>query len=134
MPILVYVENAAGKFKKAVYEAVSYAKAVADSLDTTVTALSIGEVDESELQTLGNYGASDVLYVSADRLTHVVNQAYASIIAQAADQTGAPLIILSNTFSGRGLAPRVAAKLEAGLADGAVDLPTVTGDVLTVKK
>src|SRR5690606_15812653 len=56
------------------------------------------------------------------------------ISAQTAYHIDATVIILSNTFSGRGLAPRVAAKLGAGLVDGAVDLPTVAGDTLTVKK
>ena len=134
MSVLVYTESAAGKFKKSAHEAVSYARAVAEQLGTDVTALSIGDVDASELQALGNYGASNVWSVSADRLKNFINQAYASIIAQAADQSGASVIIISNTFSGRGLAPRVAAKLGAGLADGAVDLPEVTGNVLTVKK
>ncbi|WP_353183795.1 electron transfer flavoprotein subunit alpha/FixB family protein [Parapedobacter lycopersici] len=134
MSVLVYTESVAGKFKKSAHEAVSYAKAVAEQLGTNVTALSIGDVDASELQALGNYGASNVWSVSAERLKNFINQAYASIIAQAADQSGASVIIISNTFSGRGLAPRVAAKLGAGLADGAVDLPEVAGDVLTVKK
>ncbi len=134
MSVLVYTESAAGKFKKSAHEAVSYARAVAEQLGTDVTALSIGDVDASELQALGNYGASNVWSVSAERLKNFINQAYASIIAQAADQSGASVIIISNTFSGRGLAPRVAAKLGAGLADGAVDLPEVTGNVLTVKK
>ncbi|WP_257656854.1 electron transfer flavoprotein subunit alpha/FixB family protein [Parapedobacter lycopersici] len=134
MSVLVYTESASGKFKKSAHEAVSYARAVAEQLGTDVTALSIGDVDASELQALGNYGASNVWSVSADRLKNFINQAYASIIAQAADQSGASVIIISNTFSGRGLAPRVAAKLGAGLADGAVDLPEVTGNVLTVKK
>lgn len=134
MSVLVYTESVAGKFKKSAHEAVSYANAVAEQLGTNVTALSIGDVDTSELQALGNYGASNVWSVSAERLKNFINQAYASIIAQAADQSGASVIIISNTFSGRGLAPRVAAKLGAGLADGAVDLPEVAGDVLTVKK
>ncbi|RZM24441.1 MAG: electron transfer flavoprotein subunit alpha/FixB family protein, partial [Pedobacter sp.] len=37
MSVLVYVEQADGKFKKSVYEAVSYAKAIAGQTDTTVT-------------------------------------------------------------------------------------------------
>jgi len=134
MPILVYTENTDGKFKKTVYEVVSYAKAIADDLDTPVIAVSIGDVDQSELASLGNYGASRVLHVSSDQLARFVNQAYASVIAAAADHTGSDLIVISNSFSGKGLAPRVAAKLEAGLADGAVELPRIMGDKLSVKK
>ncbi len=134
MSVLVYTENTDGTFKKSVYEVVSYAKAIADNLHTDVTAISIGDVDAAELASLGKYGASRVLDVSSDQLKKFVNQAYASVIANAANHLGANLVVISNSFSGKGLAPRVAAKLEAGLADGAVELPTIDGDKLTVKK
>ncbi len=134
MSVLVYVENAAGKFKKSTFEAVSYASAIASKLNITVTALSIGDVSDSELAQLGRYGAAKTLNVSNDKLKTFVNQAYAAIIADAAKKEDAQVVIIGNTFSGKGLAPRVAVKLEAGLADGAIELPTINGSTLTVKK
>jgi len=133
MSVLVYVEQAEGKFKKSVFEAVSYAKAIADQQSTNLTAISIGDVADSELTELGKYGASKVLNVSADQLKTFVNQAYASVIASAAEKEGADIIVLSNSFSGKGLAPRIAVKLKAGLADGAVELPNTDGK-FSVKK
>lgn len=123
MSVLVYVEQVEGKFKKSVFEAVSYAKAVADQQNTNLTAISIGNVAESELKTLGQYGASRVLNVGSDQLQQFVNQAYASVIAEAAQKEGAAIVVLSNSFSGKGLAPRIAVKLRAGLADGVTSLP-----------
>ncbi|MEC3879811.1 electron transfer flavoprotein subunit alpha/FixB family protein [Parapedobacter sp. 10938] len=134
MSVLVYTEHTEGKFKKSAYEVVSYAKAIADLMGASVTAVSIGDVEPADLAALGNYGAAKVLHVSSDRLTQFINQAYASVIAAAAQHTGATVVIISNTFSGKGLAPRVAAKLEAALADGAVELPEIDGDKLRVKK
>ena len=134
MSVLVYTENTNGSFKKSVYEVVSYAKSLADSLNTSLTALSIGNVDSAALASLGNYGASRVLNVSSTQLQQFVNQAYASVIAAAANQVGADRIVISNSFSGKGLAPRVAAKLQAGLADGVVELPHIDGGTTTVKK
>lgn len=134
MSVLVYTEHTEGKFKKSAYEVVSYAKAIADLLGTSVTAVSIGDVDSPDLAALGNYGASKVLHVSSDQLTQFVNQAYASVIAAAAAHAAANVVVVSNTFSGKGLAPRIAAKLEAALADGAVELPQIEGDKLKVKK
>ncbi|MHA4895161.1 electron transfer flavoprotein subunit alpha/FixB family protein [Pedobacter sp. PWIIR3] len=134
MSVLVYVEQVDGKFKKSVYEAVSYAKAIADQQNSNLTAISIGNVEDTELKNLGTYGASKVLKVTNDQLKNFVNQAYASIIAEAAKKEGADLIVLSNSFSGKGLAPRVAVKLEAGLVDGAVELPELDGGKFLVKK
>jgi electron transfer flavoprotein alpha subunit len=134
MSVLVYVEQVDGKFKKSVYEAVSYAKAIADQTSTTLTALSIGNVAEAELKELGKYGAAKVLSVASDELKNFVNQAYAVVIAEAAGKESADVIVMSNSFSGKGLAPRVAVKLKAGLADGAVELPDVSGGSFRVKK
>lgn len=134
MSILVYVENTDGKFKKSAFEVVSYAKAIAENTNSDLVAISIGNVPEDELAALGNYGASKVLAVNNEQLSSFVNQAYASIIAEAVKSTGANLLVLSNSFSGKGLAPRIAAKLQAALADGALALPTIEGDKLTVKK
>lgn len=134
MSILVYVENTDGKFKKSAFEVVSYAKAIAENTNSDLVAISIGNVPDDELAALGNYGASKVLAVNNEQLSSFVNQAYASIIAEAVKSTGANLLVLSNSFSGKGLAPRIAAKLQAALADGALALPTIEGDTLTVKK
>ncbi len=134
MSVLVYVENVEGNFKKSTFEVVSYAKAVAEMLNTHLVAISIGNVAEDKLAELGKSGAKKVLNVSSDQLKTFVNQAYGSIIADAAKAEQATVIVLSNSFSGKGLAPRIAVKLEAGLVDGAVDLPEVSGDALKVKK
>jgi len=44
------------------------------------------------------------------------------------------MVVLSNSFSGRGLAPRIAVKLDAGIADGAVSLPDLSGGKFSIKK
>ena len=134
MSVLVYAENAEGKFKKSVFEAVSYARAIADKINTQLVAISIGDVSNDQLNTLGKYGADKVLNVSNNQLKDFVNQAYASVIASAAKKEDSNIIVLSNSFSGRGLAPRIGVKLEAGVVDGAVALPEIAGDKVTVKK
>ncbi len=134
MPVLVYAENADGKFKKSTFEAVSYARSIANQNNTTLTAISIGNVDAGELAALGKYGAEKVLNVNNDKLKNFINQAYASVIAEAAKNEGADIVVLSNSFSGRGLAPRIGVKLQAGVADGAVSLPEQSGGKFVVKK
>lgn len=134
MSVLVYVENAEGNFKKSTYEVVSYAKAVADLLNTDLIAISIGEVAQDQLGKLGKYGASKVINVKSDILKTFVIQAYASAISEAAKKESADVLILANSFSGKGLAPRVAVKLQAALVDSAVELPQIENNSFTVKK
>ncbi len=88
MPVLIYAENADGVFKKSIFEAVSYARAIADQNNTSLTAISIGDVDAAELASLGKYGADKVLNVSNAKLKNFVNQAYAAVIAEAAKKRG----------------------------------------------
>src|SRR5205807_1204805 len=113
--------------------AVSYAYTVASKVGGSVTALSIGNVAEDELKKLGQYGASKVLSASEEKLKEVSTQPYAAVIAQAAQAEGAKVVIMSAGYSGKGIAPRVAVKLNAGLGDNVIDLPD-TSNGFVVKK
>lgn len=134
MSILVYIENTAGSFKKSGFEAVSYAKAIANLTGDPITALSIGKVDNATLESIGRYGVKKVIRVDTEQLQQFVNQAYAAVIAEVAKKIEAHTVVLSNSFSGKGLAPRLAAKLEAALVDGAISLPTITDSHWTFTK
>jgi len=133
MGVLVYVENVEGKFKKSTFELISYGYAVAQKLGTSVTALSIGEVGDDELQLLSQYGAAKILRAKNDRLKKVNVQPYAAVIAEAAKAESSKLVVLPASFSGRGMAARVAVKLEAGLGENVVDVPD-TSNGFVVKK
>jgi electron transfer flavoprotein alpha subunit len=133
MSVLVYIENTEGKFKKSGFEVLSYAKAIANQLNTNLIALSIGNVADDDLKSLGNYGADKVLTVNHQNLKSFVNQAYSAIIAQAAKNSDASVVVLSNSFTGKGLAPRIAVKLQAGLVDGAISLPDMAEGKFVVK-
>lgn len=134
MSILVYIENIDGAFKKSAFESLSYAKAIGDLTSEKVTALSIGAVPQEELNKVGEYGVEKVIEVNTNDLHQFVNQAYASVIAEVAKSIDADTVVLSNSFSGKGLAPRIAAKLGAALADGAISLPTISGATWQVQK
>jgi electron transfer flavoprotein alpha subunit len=139
MSILVFTENWDGKFKKVSYELISYGNELAKKLNTTVTALSIGKVDEGELKSLATYGASKILSVTDDKLQSLDNQAYASVIAQAAAKENATVVVFAHNNTGKAVAPRLSVKLKAGLATGVTSVPsnldpfTITKKVYTSK-
>lgn len=123
MSVLVYTENWDGKFKKSSFELVSYAFALAAEANTNVVALSIGKVDDSELQKLAQYGAAQILKAEDGHLAQLDNQAYAKVIAEAAKKTDSHLVIIANNNTGKAVAPRVAVRMKAGLASGVNALP-----------
>lgn len=123
MSVLVYTENWDGKFKKLSFELVSYASAIAEMLNTTVTAVTIGETDDSVLNELGRYGAEKAINIIGDSLKILDNQAYAQIISDIAVKEGSKVIILANNNSGKALAPRISVRLKAGIGSGVSKLP-----------
>lgn len=53
MSILIYAESSSeGKFKKVAFELASYAKKVAESLNTTVTAITVNNTNAADLSKL----------------------------------------------------------------------------------
>ncbi len=131
MSVLIYTEIAKGKIKKSSLEAVNYGSRIAAQLNTTATAIIVGEVDCNDL---GKAGAKKVLKLKNDKLANLDSQYLAAAIEQAATAEGANIIIFSNDFSGKAIAPRLAAKLKAGMVAGAVDNPVISGDSFSVKK
>ena len=123
MSILIYTESAEGKFKKVAFELASYAKKVAETLGTTVTAISFNTNDTSELS---KYGVDKVLKVNNQKLTNFNAKAYADAIKQAAQKEDAKLILISSTTDSSYLSPLVAVSLEAGLVTNVVGLPVST--------
>jgi len=123
MSVLVYTENWDGKFKKLSFELVSYATGVAKMLNTTVSAVSIGKVDESELKSLSGYGANKIININSDKLITLDSQAYTNVISDIALKENASVIIISNNNTGKAIAPRLSVRLKAGIGSGVSKLP-----------
>ena len=121
--ILVYTESEEGKVKKIALEAVSYAKGIANQMGTSVTAVTINTNDASEL---GKYGASKILQVSNDKLSKFNAEAYADVIAQAAKNEDAKVIVVTSSANSKFLAPALAVNLEAGYVPNVISLPEST--------
>ncbi|MBC3758075.1 electron transfer flavoprotein subunit alpha/FixB family protein [Hyunsoonleella sp. SJ7] len=130
MSVLVYTESEQNKFKKSAFEVASYAKAVADQLGTTVTAVAINIDDTSAL---GNYGVDKVLNVSNSELDSFNAKAYASVLQQGAEKESAKVVVLSSSADSKYLAPLVAVGLDAGYASNVVGVPS-SSSPFTVKR
>lgn len=123
MSVLVYTESEQGKFKKAAFEVASYAKAVANQMGTTVTAISI---NANNISDLSNYGVDKVLNVSNSNLNNFNAKGYAESIKQAAVKENANVIIVSSSTDSKYLAPLLAVGLNAGYASNVVEAPSST--------
>ncbi len=119
MSVLVFVDSSSGKIIKGGFEAINYAKKIADAQSTTVTALVAGSC--ANISELGEYGANKVLHTANINIAD--SQVLAKLVVKAAEQENASVIVFSHDLVGRAVAPRVAARLEAGYVAGASSIP-----------
>lgn len=121
--ILVYAENTDGNYKKSTYEAVAYASGIAMASGVSCIAVSIGKVDDSKAGDLAKYGADKVISINSDKLALFNAEVFSKAIATIAVQENATLVVISNTYSGKSVASRVAARLKAGIVSGVISTP-----------
>ena len=123
MSILVYTESENGKFKKSAFEVASFAKAVADQMGTSVTAIAVNAPENSDL---GTYGVDKILNVTNDSLHTFNAEAFAKTIAQAVEKEDAKVVVVGSSANSKFLAPILAAKLKAGYVPNVVAAPDST--------
>lgn len=118
MAIFVYAENINGIYKKAAFEAVSYAKAIADQAGDTVTAITINPTDSSDL--LYQYGASNVIHIKDEGLKNFSAKSYAQALNEVA--TG-NIIVFPHTTDASSIAPMLAIIRNNSLITNVLEAP-----------
>jgi electron transfer flavoprotein alpha subunit len=133
MKVLAFAEQRDGKFKKSSFEVVRAARGIADQLGAECVALVAGRNVTGLGGELHAYGAPRVIVVDQESLAKHANTAVARVIAEVATKEGVQCVFLAASQMGKDIAPRVAAKLEAGLAADCVALRVENGDVVATR-
>jgi len=128
--IISLAESAEGKIKKASFEAVSYAAALAGQLNTQVCAVLLNETPQNEIELLAKYGADKIIYAPQN---NTAIESWSTVLGEIAKDQNANTIVISNSYTGKAIAPRLAAQLKAGITSGVVSLPD-TSNGFVVKK
>jgi electron transfer flavoprotein alpha subunit len=128
--ILVFCEIKNGSIRKPSLEALSEARRLAG--DGLVAALFVGN-SHSGTEDAANYGADAIIKIESPELASYSSDLYAIAIAGAAKAKNAKTLLLSATSIGRDVAPRVAARLGAGLAADATALCIANGKLQAIR-
>lgn len=131
--VLAFVESRDNKIKNAGFETASTALKIANELGAEAEVLLIGSGVSSITAELGAYGIKKVITADDPRLEKYSTTAYSKILAEAAKQRGADIIILSATAMGKDISARVSAKMEAGLASDCTDIRTENGNIIATR-
>ena len=118
MAVFVYAENINGIYKKAAFEAVSYAKAVAGQLGETVTAISVNPTDSSDL--LYKYGADKVINIKDEGLKNFSAKAYAKAVSEVAEGN---ILVFPHTTDASSIAPMLAIMKNYSLITNVLEAP-----------
>jgi electron transfer flavoprotein alpha subunit len=125
--ILTFAEQREGKLRRASLEVVSEARRLAGALGATVTAVAIGPGSESLSGELAAHGADRVLVFDDAAFAAYATEAHARALARAIADSKPAVVLVPFTAMGKDLAPRVAAKVGAGLASDCVALEAKGG-------
>ncbi len=125
--ILTFAEQKDGKLRRAALEGVSEAKRLAGQLGATVSAVVIGPGGEALAGELGSYGADKVIAFGEAGFGSYATESYARALTQAIQSEKPTAVLVPFTAMGKDLAPRVAARIGAGLASDCVALSVKDG-------
>jgi electron transfer flavoprotein alpha subunit len=115
--ILVFLESKDGKIRKPSLEALTIARKLGDD----VVAFSS---DKGVAEQAGKYGAKKLFVASVGPY---LTETYTSAMQQVAQQVQPAAIVFGGTSNGRDLAPRLAARLNAGVASDVDQLQLADG-------
>ncbi|MFM7813006.1 MAG: electron transfer flavoprotein subunit alpha/FixB family protein, partial [Flavobacteriales bacterium] len=120
MSILIYSEQHQGKYAKSTLEAVSYGAQLASTLGTDAVVVTNGPLEGDG--GLGHAGASKILVANVPSTSDA--RQMGNLVLAAAQHASATVIVFAHDISGKLIAPRVAARWDAGLVAGATGQPS----------
>ncbi len=134
MSVLVIAEQRNGALREAALEAMTAGRELADALDGECTAVLLGGPGiEDEAEALGRHGADNVLVASDDALAGYAPESYTEVLGRLIEERGPKAVVFAASALGKDLAPRVAARIGAGLASDVTELGSQDGGLYAVR-
>ena len=125
--IVTYAEHRDGKLRRPALEAVAEARRLAEPLKASVHSVLVGSGIEGLASELGRHGADAVHVFDQAELAAYATEPYARAVAQVVAAEKPAVVLVPFTAMGKDLAPRVAARVGAGLASDCVALTVKDG-------
>jgi electron transfer flavoprotein alpha subunit len=134
MSVIVFAEHKGGALRQVALEMVTAGRMLADALEVELAAILLGPPSVSgEAENLGRYGADEVLLASSDSLAEYSPEAYTDVLATIVQERTPRVVLFSASAQGKDLAPRLAARVKAGLASDVTEVAVEDGRVVVVR-
>jgi len=128
--ILVIAQLYEGEVKKATYSGVTFAKKVAEATGGSFSILALGGGLDNAGAELAKYGAAKVILADDEKLSNYVAEVWAPTVKKVFDEGGFDVLAMTATSTGKELLPRIAEKLEAGVASDICGIDVEGGDII----
>ena len=113
--VWVVAEHLHGQFRRGTYELLGRGRELADKRGVELAAVLFGDQIEGMAADLIAHGADKVYMAQDPVLAHYRTGPYTDVLAGMINQRKPEIVLVSATPQGRDLAPRVAARISAGL-------------------
>ncbi len=132
--VLVFVEQRDGKILPAALQAISAAQQLAGKTGGRVAAALIGSGLSPLADQLDAAGVATTYLCEADALGKYNAVTYARSLASMIQKADPQIVLLAASFMGRDLAPRVAVRVNAGLATDCIEFDIEGSGALVVRR
>jgi len=114
--ICIVAEQKKNRLKRATLNAITFGKKAAEKLGGELVLLVIGNGVANIADELSVFGASKIYLVDDAALEHYTAETWGHVVAEVARTCEAMIVGINSSTLGKDLMPRVAAKLNAGMA------------------
>lgn len=125
--VIVVCELKDGKLRKTSLEALSIGKQLAVAAGGELGAVAFGPEAKSASEQSGSLGAKKLYAVAASELEAYNTEPYTAALKQVIESVKPSIVLFPGSANGRDLAPRIAAKLNVGVASDVVKLEWTDG-------
>lgn len=120
--VLILAEHQNGKVKKTAFELASKANELAGQIGGQAEAVVVGGLDDSAANELAAYGVKKVYVLNSAALEKYNTVGYTKVLADLVKETQPEILLAAATPLGKDCVPRLAGRLDTGLAADVVDL------------
>jgi len=132
--IWIFAERTDGTLRKVTFEMLSEVRKMADTVGEELCVVVLGEGVEAATKDCGPYGADKVYAVESPLLKDYTTEAYTKALVDLVKQHQPSILLGGATVIGKDLFPRVAARLDAGLAVDCTEIKLGEGNQFAVKR
>ncbi|MGB2989830.1 MAG: electron transfer flavoprotein subunit alpha/FixB family protein [Candidatus Zixiibacteriota bacterium] len=132
--VWIVAEHKDGKLKKVSLELLGVGKKLAEKTGGSLSALLVGHQIEALAEKLDGYGAQKIFVCESEALANYSNEGYTKAIADLAKAHDPAVLLGGATALGKDLLPRVAARLQTGLASDCTGLDINDEGILVAER